>query len=91
MPQHKSQSHRAASEIWKWRQTHGLMSDRSIEILAEIIERHVAAEKAHRLVKEILLASTPPSDAKWQKILGMAKELSEILDANQTKEYTPWF
>lgn len=91
MENHKSQSHRAASEIWKWRQTHGLMSDRSIQTLEEIIERHTAAHKAYLLVQEILLSGAPPSDAQWQKIRALAKDLSAIFEANQTKEYKPWF
>ena len=66
------------------------MCDRSIQALEEIIERHTAANKARHLVQEILRAGSRPDDI-WQKIYDMAKELSEALNRNQTREYEPWF
>ncbi len=91
MENHGAQAHRAAQEIWQWRQTHGFVSDRSVKILEEIIERHTAAGKARALVKEILQGSASPSDEHWNLIRRIAEELSDVLDQDQSREYEAYF
>lgn len=85
------QARRAAEEIWDWRQTHGLMSDRSIEVLAEIIGRHTRPAKAHDLVRKILAFTGPANDAKWREIRKAAETLSEEFEVDQTRVYEKWF
>jgi hypothetical protein len=87
MENHKLPSRRAALEIWRWRQVHGFVSDRSVENLQKIIEHHTATAVVRRLAREILNAGSLPGRSSWRRIRDLALEISGVLDGDPTRKY----